>query len=245
MIGLMLGITIVWVFFAAGMNWGGAGESVFMLLVGSNAVFHGEVWRLFTNVFLHQPSGQGSVMHLLTTLMLLYFLGTSLEERWGAKRFVMFTLGSAWFASAIQLLLGAAIAAASPKLAQGAYYGGLGMGEAVCVAWAMAYKDRQVRLFFVLPVSGLGLILFTFAMNVLYVIANETHREGLITPFGGMLAGYLFSDASPLRRFYLQARFSRLQKQSAALRALRTESAGRLRVIEGGAAKRPDKSMLN
>jgi membrane associated rhomboid family serine protease len=243
MLVLLVAITAIWVFFAVGINWADAGGGVFGLLVGSDAVFHGEVWRLFTNVFLHQPSGSGSVWHLLTTLGLIYFLGASLEERWGWKRFILFTLGAAWIASALQLVLGAVI----PKLGQPAYFGGLGMGEAIAVAWAMAFKNQKVQLFFVLPVSGFGLILFTLAMNFLYILANEAHHEGLVTPFGGMLAGYLLSDASPLRRFYLQMRFKSLQKQSAALRALRSEgSAPRLRVIEGGGrSQKPDKSMLN
>ena len=248
LLGLLVAITAIWVFFAAGITWGGADGRIFELLAGTSDVFR-EPWRVytvFTNVFLHRPTGPGSVSHLLTTLMLIYFLGASLEERWGTKRFLMFTIGSAWFASALQLCLGTLIGHLKPSLAQPFYFGGLGMGEAIAVAWAMSFKDRQVRLFFVLPVSGFGLIVFTFAMNILYLIANDTRYEGLVTPFGGMLAGYLFSDASPLRRWYLQARFNQLQKQSASLRKLRTESAARLRVIDGGASqKRPDKSMLN
>jgi len=214
---------------------------VFNKLVGSHDIVHGQVWRIFTNVFLHQPTGNGSAMHLLTTLLGIYFLGTSLEERWGSKRFLYFVVGSAWFASFLQFGLSTFI----PQLQQ-SYYGGLAMVDAVAVAWALTFKDRQVNLMFVLPISGRMLILFTLGLNILYVIAVEGRHEGIVSPFGGMLAGYLFSDGSPLRRWYLQVRFNQLQKQSASLRKLRTESAARLRVIEGGASqKRPDKSMLN
>ncbi len=173
-------------------------------------------------------------MHLLTTLLGIYFLGTSLEERWGTKRFLYFVVGSAWFASLLQFGLSIPF----PKL-QEEFYGGIAMVDAVAIAWARAFKDRKVNLMFVLPVSARTLILFTIALNVLYVIAVEGRHEGIVSPFGGMLAGYLFADGSPLRRFYLQMRFKQLQKQSASLRTLRAEGTSRLRVIEGGASKRP------
>jgi hypothetical protein len=86
-------------------------------------------------------------------------------------------------------------------------------------------------------------------MNFLYILANELRREGLVTPFGGMLAGYLLADGSPLRRFYLQWRFRKLQAQSESLRGVRAavvrdkkpNPAG-LRVIKGG---KTDKDLLN
>jgi membrane associated rhomboid family serine protease len=240
-IGLMIAIAAIWVFFAVGINWGDAGGDVFGKLVGTADILKGQVWRLFTNVFLQQPSGRGSVGHLLTALLGIYFLGASLEERWGTKRFLMFTIGAAWFASFLQFALATFV---SDKLGT-VWYGALGMVDAIAVAWAMTFKDRQVQLMFVLPVSGLGLILFTFAMNILYVLAAEDHREGFVTPFAGMLAGYLFADGSPVRKKYLEWRYKNLAKQSVALRSLRTESSPRLRVIEGGGSKRPDKSMLN
>jgi len=97
-----------------------------------------------------------------------------------------------------------------------------------------------------------------FALSVLNVIAlNTQHPEGLVTPFGGMLAGWLFGDRSPLRRLYLKLRLRQIQSQTAALRAesaaqaaaaraRRSSSGPSLRVIEGG-AKTPtkDKRHLN
>ena len=65
-----------------------------IVLVGSDAILHGQVWRLVTTWIVHQPSGPGSVGHIITTLLGLYFLAPSLEERWGARRFVFFVVGS-------------------------------------------------------------------------------------------------------------------------------------------------------
>ena len=100
-------------------------------------------------------------------------------------------------------------------------------------------------MFFVLPVSGKGLIVFVVGLNVLYLIALESRPEGLAGPFGGMLAGWLLADGSPLRRFYLQWRFKRLQTASQSLRSLGVQRGPSLRVIEGGGGKKPDKRTLN
>jgi len=241
---VLLVVFAVWLFFAAGIHWGGADRAVFGLFVGSDAILSGELWRLFTTFLVHQPVGNGATGHLITTMLGLYFLGSSLEESWGGRRFVLFLLGAGLFGAAFQVLLGALV----PQLHAQEFYGGLGVVDAVAVAWAMSFRDRQVRLFFVLPVTGKGLLAIVVVMNVLFVIAGELHREGLVTPFGGMLAGYLGADGSPLRSAYLRWRFKRLQGQSAALRGVRTSGKPKLSVIQGGQPSgkgKPDKSMLN
>ncbi len=248
LITAMVTVAAVWILFATGINWAGGGVDVFGLLTGSNEILGGQVWRLLTSFILHQPTGPGSVGHLLTTMMGLYFLGSTLEESWGAKRFAWFIILSGAFASLMQVLVGALIT----NLHQATFYGGLGVIDAIAIAWALSFKDRQVRLFFVLPVSGKGLIIFVVAINVLYILANEVRREGLVTPFGGMLAGYLLADGSPLRKYYLQWKFRRLQGQSESLRGVRAAlvtdkrekraNAPGLRVIKGG---KTDKDLLN
>jgi membrane associated rhomboid family serine protease len=244
LIGMMIAVGCIWVMFALGLNWAGASSGVLGPFIGDAAkVLHGQIWRLLTAPMIHAPNDPG---HLLVTLLGLYFLGTSLEERWGARRMLAFLFGSAAFAFALQVVVGALVA----KVGQPIFFGGLGMVEAVAVAWALAHRHATVRLFFVLPVSGTMLLVFVFVMSVLNVLALRAPPEGLITPFGGMLAGWLFGDFSPLRRFYLRLRFKQLQAQSVALRRVPTSSRGRsgpsLKVLPGGQKAPPkDKRWLN
>lgn len=244
-IAFMVLFGAVWLFFAAGINWVKAGTSVFDVLVGSDAILHGEVWRLATTWLLHQPSGPGSVGHLITVLLGLYFLAPSIEERWGGKRFAMFVVASGVFAAACQVLLGQLIT----QLHAGVFFGALGVVDAIAVAWGLSFRNQQVRLFFVLPITGIGLVAITFAMNVLYIIGlDERFREGLVTPFAGMFAGYLFGDSSPLRRLWLKARLKRLESQKTGLSAApAARSRAKLRVIEGGRHDEdpPKKEWLN
>lgn len=257
LIGTMVAFTAIWVFFAVSINWGNAGSGAFEALVGSDAILRGQVWRLLTSMLLHQPKGPGSVGHLLTTLFGLYFLGASLEERWGKRRFLGFLVGAGVFAAALQVLVGALI----PTLHNGmvlnghgepVFYGALGVVDAIAIAWALSFRGQQVRLFFVLPVSGFGMIMFVIAMNVLYVLAMETRHEGLVTPFGGIIAGFLFAEGSPVRRAFLKWKLGRLQGRSAALNDLGggfgKSRPAHLRVIRGGQSdddKKLDKNLLN
>lgn len=250
--GMMIGLSVLWVLLALGLNWIDVGASVAQFMAGSTSgVMHGQIWRLFTAPLIHDTS---TPWHLLTTLLGLYFLAPALEDRWGPRRTLVFLIGSAAFAFAMQVAVGALV----PKLHRPLWYGGLGMIEAVAVAWALTNRSAQVRMFFLVPVSAMTMVLIVFVLSVLNVIAlNEHTHEGLVTPFGGMLAGWLFSDRSPLRRLYLKLRLRQIQAETAALRAeaaaqaaaarARRAQGPALRVIEGGTSKNPpkDKRFLN
>ncbi len=59
----------------------------------TEAVLGGQIWRLFTFTYLHDPD---SLWHVGMNMLGLYFLGVPLERHWGGKRFfVFYTLGGA------------------------------------------------------------------------------------------------------------------------------------------------------
>ena len=116
------------------------------------------------------------------------------------------------------------------------------------MAWALSNRGQTVRLFFVLPVTSTGLLIFIVGMSVLYVIGNASLHEGVITPFGGMLAGYLFGagNPTPARRWLLKARYFFMARRASKIRGKQPK----LRIIEGGESqlgRKPptDKRFLN
>jgi membrane associated rhomboid family serine protease len=244
-LGMMVAMVAIWVLFAVGINWGHADSAVLRFFVGSgSALASGHLWVLLTAPMLHDLHDPS---HLLMPLFAFYFFGTTLEDRWGPRKLLAFLFGSAVFAYLIQIAVGALV----PQLATPIWYGSMGMTEAVAVAWALNNRNSTVRLFFVLPVSGTMLLVFVFAMSVLNVFAMRTPSEGLVTPFGGMLAGWIFGDASPFRRYFLDLRLRRLRAETEALRtgqaAARRRAGGPpLRIIHGGGDSPPkDKRFLN
>ena len=237
-------IGLIWFVLAAMIEWVAAGPSVFGVLVGSDGILRGEVWRLLTAFLVHHPAGLGSAFHPLGTALGLYFLGTALEEQWGTKRYLLVLLFAGVFASTLQVLLGFVI----PWVHAPLFYGGLGVVDAVAVAWALSFRDRQVNLFFAFPVTPRSMIFFIICMNILFGVVLGARHEGLVTPFAGMLAGWMGADGSPVRKIYLQWRFKRLQGQSEALRGVKAQRVPHLRVVKGGASgpeSKPKKEMLN
>jgi membrane associated rhomboid family serine protease len=234
--GVILTLFAVWLAFAVGLNWGGVGEDVFWLFAGNTErVLQGEIWRLFTAPLLHPPS-VGSILFLLVGF---YFLTPTLEQQWGGARLIRFLILSSLVAYASQMLIGLALPKSlAGKLVGEYWFSATPVLGAISVAWALTFRGQTVRLFFFLPISSRGLILFVVGVSVLYVITLEQLPCGLIAPFGGMLAGWLFGGGtpSPARRFWLKVRLSRLEQEAKRKSTERKQRVARsgLRVIGGG-----------
>ena len=237
---VLLGVFTVWLAFAVGINWAGAPESVFLALCGNTErILHGEVWRLFTAPWLHTPAG--TIGHVLWAMVGLYFLSPSLESRWGSARFARFLLLAALTGYGAQMLAELVLPASlAVRIAAGGgyFYGAYPVVEAVAIAWALSFRGQTVRLMMVLPVTSNQLILFVIASSLMLVVIAAQDPSGLISPFGGMLAGWLFGGGtpSPFRRYWLKLRLAKLDaeaRQEARDRRRRVDKAG-LGVISGG-----------
>jgi membrane associated rhomboid family serine protease len=247
---VLAALFFLWLMFAVAINWGGASEELFTLLCGnSEKILQGEVWRLFTAPFMHYPSGE--IRHILWALLGLYFLGPALEERWGGARLLRFLFFSALIAYGFQLLLGLLLpASASAKLVPTHWFGAFPVVEAVAIAWALSFRGQTVRLLFFIPVSAMTMVAVIVVLSTLRVIALASMPEGLLSPFGGMFAGWLLgaSTPSPLRRFYLKLRMQQLERDAVKGRQRRVKNAP-FEVIEGGRSKKeprgPDGGWLN
>lgn len=240
---VLIGVFAVWLAFAVGINWAGAPETAFLLFCGNTeAILRGEVWRLVTAPWMHTPVG--TLGHILTAMLGLYFFSPSLEENWGSKRFAQFLLFSALLAYAIQMLIEIASPWLGSRLVPDYWFGAIPVADAVAVAWALNSRGGVVRLFFVLPVTPRMLLGFILGMNVLAIIIAGLTPSGLIAPFGGMFAGWLLGGGtpSPLRRGWLKLRLAQLDaeaRREARARKGRIGKSG-LRVIEGGRQRDSD-----
>ncbi|MEZ4224976.1 MAG: rhomboid family intramembrane serine protease [Polyangiaceae bacterium] len=241
--GLMLALFSIWLSFALALNWANVPQETFLLFAGSTQrILEGQIWRLFTAPLLHAPTVGGIVMVLFG----LYFLTPTLEERWGGKRTLWFLGISSVFAYVFQSLLELALGPTLGARLVGEYWlSAVPAIEAIAIAWALTFRGQTVRLFFILPVTSRGLILFVVGMSVLYVITLERPMCGLLSPFGGMIAGYLFGGGtpSPARRAWLSLRLARLEREAARerhSRRRRVEKSG-LSVIHGGKDDDDDK----
>ncbi len=247
---VLIALFAIWLVFALGMNWGGVSSAPFLSLTGNTEkIATGEIWRIFTAALLHVPSG--SISHIIFTMLLLYFFGSSLEEAWGGKRFLRFLVFSGAIAYGVQFALSLVLPGSiAKKLVPADYFGGTPVVEACVIAWACSFRGRTVLLFFVLPVGTRTLIYLTVGANVLMLIAGAPTPSGHIALFAGMGAGWLLGgdSPSPLRKLYLRFRLAQLEREAESERRTkkkRIKSSG-LQVLPGGKDdNRPPKDMLN
>jgi membrane associated rhomboid family serine protease len=237
---VLIGVFTVWLAFAVGINWAGASESVFLALCGNTErILHGEVWRLFTAPWLHTPAG--TIGHVVSAMLGLYFLSPSLESRWGSARFARFLVLAALTSYVAQMLAEIVLPSSlAVRIAAGGgyFYGALPVVEAIAIAWALSFRGQTVRLFGVFPITSNQLIVIVVATSLMYVVIAAQDPSGLIAPFGGMFAGWLFGGGSPspFRRYWLKLRLAKLDaeaRQEARDRRRRADKSG-LRVISGG-----------
>jgi membrane associated rhomboid family serine protease len=131
-----------------------------LALFSPEAVWEGEIWRLVTWVFFETDP-----LSLLFGGLMLYWFGKDLAHAWGERRFVLVYLGIAAAAAAATCLA----ALLWPALLRG----GRALGpwpvvDAMVVAWALLFPDRQILVWFALPVGGRSLLYLTVGGTLLY-----------------------------------------------------------------------------
>ena len=159
-------------------------------------------WQPVTHMFMH-----GGFWHLFFNMYTLYFFGRVLEERWGAKKFLVFYfvtgLGAAlihtgvewlqmqgWMAQVAEGSLAAQAKIHALKMtptvgASGAIYG-------VLMGFAMLYPDAILSLVF--PPVSMKAKWFVLIFGGIELLTGITGTGGGIAHFahlGGLIFGYL------------------------------------------------------
>lgn len=174
-----------------------------------------EPWTLVTSGLVTSPA---SWSHLFFSLLGLYFLGAPLEQRWGARRFVLFVAGAILVGNLV--VLGVSALAPDGRFQPTLVYGPSAAIAAIAVAWSQEYPNAIVNLFFFVPLRGRMFLWITMGFCVLDLIYPAAMPEGVVAPFGGVAAGLLLGGSPPLvRRAWLRVRLAVLRRRSGRLSA--------------------------
>jgi len=166
------------------------------------AVWRGQVWRLVTWAPLEL-----SPLGLVFGCLLLYFIGPDLLRRWGTQRFFVNFFGGAAVVGAVTCLIGRYV---WPPVAALPHFGLWPMQEAMIIAWAALFRDRQILLFFALPVAGRNLIALTIAITV--VMAALSGFPIFVPHFVAEVAALLYMDIIPVRSAIARGRLAWFQR---------------------------------
>ncbi len=148
----------------------------------------GQLWRVFTYMFLHSTT---NIFHIVFNMLVLWMFGVEMEGLWGERKFLLFYLtcgvGAALF-SLFSLL--EPMASITPVIgASGAVIG-------VLTAYAYYHPQRQVLLFFIIPVN-VKVLVIGYAIYSLLLSFQSGGTISHITHLGGIAVAYLYLKASP------------------------------------------------
>ena len=235
-LGMLIVLLVSFVGFALGARISpSVGVLYGKLELAPELVLKGEqLWSLVTYVLLHDLS---SPFHLIFNGLALYWFGPDCETRWGKQRFALFCFVAALVGGIFPVV------ATALRLSEAHVVGVSAVCSALVLTWGLANRDRQVNFFFI-PMKGIHLVFIMLGLELLNAVSFSATSAA--AHFGGMAVGYLLGDASPFRKWFLQRKLKSLQAQSVALRGMRLgKGEPALRVIEGGAGRKPRKDELN
>jgi membrane associated rhomboid family serine protease len=149
-----------------------------------DAVKAGEWWRLVTWQFTQAGDGVFEALALFVTLLLLYMMGSALEEEWGTFHFVMlFTLSTA-------ASVGVAAWLGIPLLATYFVY------FTLLFVYASAFPQQTFYLFGVIPLRVRLIAVFLLAILIYGAIDGAPSN---IAALAGAAVGYLYYVSQRIR----------------------------------------------
>lgn len=155
-----------------------------MLSFDRYAILHGQVWRLFTFVFISMSGdllmrGTG-IFFVAISAYFYWWIGSLLEREWGTAKFTVFYLGGVL----LNILFGMVAGFANM------YYVNLSM----FFAFATLYGDMQVLLFFILPIKVKWLAWIDAAVFAWAVLSSLLRGSwiGALLPVVAILNYFIF-----------------------------------------------------
>lgn len=145
-------------------------------------VGHGEVWRLLTYAFLHDPGG---IFHILFNMLFLWWFGSDVEDLYGPREFLTFYLSAALAGGLLFFFASLSWLPGPPCI------GASGAVLAVLVLCAIHYPQRTILLFFLIPVPVWLFLVFFLAQDA-YTFWT---RQQTATAVAAHLGGALFAGA--------------------------------------------------
>ena len=193
-----------------------AGPLTDALLLAPDKVMHGQVWRLVTYAFLHDPN---SVMHILFNMLFLWWFGADLEDIYRPKEFLAFYLTSAAAGGVVHVAL-VKLTLIHPS----AVLGASGAVTAVVMLCALHYPTKVILLFFFLPVPIWAFVVFMVAKDFFTLMGGIRSGVAVDVHLAGAAFGFFYQKFHwHLTSLWPQLKMWRRRQSQPRLRVFRDE----------------------
>ncbi|MCU0380458.1 MAG: rhomboid family intramembrane serine protease [Chitinophagaceae bacterium] len=158
-------------------------------------------WQLLTYMFLHSP---GNFFHILFNMFALWMFGSTLENLWGPKRFLIFYLLCGLGAAMVHMLaMGYDMSKLEPLFEQGSispetFYGTMNIptlgasGAVMGIFAAFAYTFPNSQLFILpipFPIKAKWALLGLVALDLFGGVSNQQSGVAHFAHIGGAIVG--------------------------------------------------------
>ena len=166
-------------------------------LIPSEIISKFQVWRIFTYIFIHDPT---TYLHIFFNMYMLIMFGMQVEAEWGRRRFFFYYFlcgtGAGLFVFLIALISGENSLTMG---ASGAIFG-------VILAYSMLNPDSVILLFFILPIRAKYLVILYAGLELFFELSGTQPGVSHIGHLGGLLTGFLYFK-------YMKHKFSKRKKR--------------------------------
>jgi membrane associated rhomboid family serine protease len=169
-------------------------------LVPASFLSRGYLWQIITYMFLHGRNP----LHILFNMIFLWMMGSELERYWGGREFLKYYLITGAGAGLVNVLVqpGSGV----PTIgASGAIFG-------VIIAFALAFPDREMLLYFVIRIKAKHFAVLVGAIELLSLFLLPSAPIARFAHLGGLAVGYVYLKRERLG-YKLRRRLAGLQRR--------------------------------
>lgn len=167
-----------------------------LISLDPECILKGEIWRLFSYVFLPRTS---SMLWIIIQVMFLWFISDGLEQAWGSFRVNVY-----FIASMIGLTVGCFVLrgiliqlGSIPPLA----YSGEFIYHSLFLAFAVLYPNQEIRLMLILPIKIKYLAYVLGGYLLLIASVSEDLAAGVELAFSVIDSGKARERLEAMRAF--------------------------------------------
>jgi membrane associated rhomboid family serine protease len=164
-----------------------AGFMLEWFTLDSQRVLHGEVWRLVSYAFLHDPSVW---QHIVFNMLFLWLFGTDIEQIYGTREFLLFYLGAAFLGGVLFTAWSLVLFPGQTLLCIGAS----GAVTAVMVVYACRFPTRLIYVMLILPVPVWLFVVFQVGQDLLTFLSADSLRSpvAVVVHLAGAAFGFAY-----------------------------------------------------
>lgn len=158
-------------------------------LIPGLVIGKGFIWQVFSYQFLHSLDP----FHILFNMLILWWFGAELEQRWGTRFFVKYYLACGFGAGAIYvvgyavwaMITGNITHLVSPVVgASGAVFG-------LLMAYGILFGERTIYFMMMFPLKAKQFIWIIAGIEVLYMITGVQSGVANLAHLGGFATGFV------------------------------------------------------